>query len=343
MRTSSRGDALPCPQAPRLSPHRSLAPYCLRMPPHANEHTIIWVPVLVTQRNSAAFGLPRSAAMTRPTRAPIIPGVHPHPWDVEPVAIPGWADERWSDIRLRAEALQLSRPDAVVSHSSAAILHGWPLPNRLRTTDIHVTSPRTQVRRRGFRGHVAGRLEVLDHCRISVAGHYDTLRQLAGMMSARELIDVLDTMCGSWHGPALTTPDKLRTAAATWPRFRGRTALEYALRLVRAGVGSPQETALRLSIVDAGLPEPAVTSPVTLAGRTYRPDLSYPQLRIAIEYEGAHHLTHRRQWTSDITRERDFNDHGWVYIRVTADTDRGAFLMYLRQRLAERGGAGSGI
>lgn len=312
------------------------------MPQHSDEHTIIWAPVLVTQRNSAALGLSRSTAMTRPRRAPIIPGVHPHPWDVEPIAVPGWVDDRWTVIRQRAEALQLSRPDAVVSHASAAILHGWPLPNRLRTTDIHVTSRRTRVRRCGFRGHVAGRLDVLDRYRIAVAGHHDTLQQLAGMMSTRELIDVLDTMCGSWHGPALTTPAELRAAAATWPRFRGRTALGHALRMVRAGVGSPQETALRLSILHAGLPEPAVTAPITLAGRTYRPDLSYPHLRIAIEYEGTHHLTHRRQWTSDISRERDFNDHGWIYLRITADTDLDEFLTYLGQRLAERAGAGAG-
>lgn len=82
-----------------------------------------------------------------------------------------------------------------------------------------------------------------------------------------------------------------------------------------------------------------MTAPITVAGRTYRPDLSYPHLRIAIEYEGAHHLTHRWQWTSDISRERDFNDHGWIYIRVTADTDLGEFLTYLGQRLAERAGA----
>ena len=161
------------------------------------------------------------------------------------------------------------------------------------------------------------------------------------MLSARELIDILDTMCGSWHGPALTTPDELRPIAASWPRFRGRTALQHALRLVRAGVGSPQETALRLSILHAGLPEPEVTAPITIGGRTYRPDLSYPPLRIAIEYEGAHHLTHRWQWTSDITRERDFNDHGWIYIRVTADTDLDDLLTYLGQRLVERAGAGS--
>lgn len=205
---------------------------------------IIWAPVLVTQRNSGELGLPRSAAMTRPRRTPIIPGVHPHPWDVEPIAVPAWADDRWTDIRQRTEALQLSRPDAVVSHSSAATLHGWPLPSRLRTTDIHVTSRRTRVRRRGFRGHVADQLDFLHQYRIVVAGHHDTLQQLAGMMSARELVDVLDTMCGSWQVSPLTTPDDLRAVAATWPRFRGRTALEHALRMARAGVGSPQETAL---------------------------------------------------------------------------------------------------
>lgn len=300
---------------------------------------MLWAPVLVTQKNSRGLGLTRSTAMTRRGRPPIIPGVHSHPWDVEPLGIPVWADERWKDIRQRAEALQLSQRSAVVSHSSAALIHGWPLPDRLLTDDIHVTSPRTRVRRRGFRGHVADRLRFLDRYRILVADPLDALRQLAGMVSARELVDVLDALCGSWHGRAITTPEDLRATAAGWPRFRGRAAMEHALRCARAGVGSPQETALRLAIIGAGLPEPEVTVPIMLADRTYHPDLSYPLLRIAIEYEGSHHLTGRTQWTTDISRERAFNDHGWVYIRVTSDTDIGELLSYLRRRLAERTGA----
>lgn len=306
------------------------------MPQPAEEHTILWAPVLVTQENSRDLGLTRSAAMTRPGRPPVIPGVHAHRWDVEAVGIPVWADERWKDIRLRAEALQLSRPSAVVSHASAALIHGWPLPDRLVAHDIHVTCPRTRVRRRGFLGHVADHLRFVDRYRIVVAHPLDTLRQLAGLVDSRELLDVLDTVCGSWHGPAVTTPEALRLAVAEWPRFRGRAAMDDALRYARAGVGSPRETALRLAIIGAGLPEPNVTAPVTIAGRTYHPDLSYPHLRIAIEYEGSHHLTARRQWNVDIARERDFNDHGWVYIRVTADTDVAEFLAYLRTRIAER-------
>ena len=302
----------------------------------AEEHTTLWTPVLVTRESSRGLGLTRSAAMTRPGRPPVIPGVHAHRWDVVPVEIPLWADERWKDIRQKAEALQLFLPSAVVSHASAALIHGWPLPDRLLTHDIHVTCPRTRVRRRGFLGHVADHLRFVDRYRIVVAHPFDTLRQVAGLMDSRELLDVLDTVCGSWHGPAVTTPGALRLAVSEWPRFRGRAAVDDALRWARAGVGSQRETALRLAIIGAGLPEPDVTAPVVLGARTYHPDLSYPQLQIAIEYEGAHHRTERRQWNVDIARERDFNDHGWVYIRVTADTDVDEFLAYLRTRIAER-------
>jgi very-short-patch-repair endonuclease len=48
------------------------------------------------------------------------------------------------------------------------------------------------------------------------------------------------------------------------------------------------------------------------------PDLSYPDLRIAIEYDGDHYLT-TRQWRSDRARRSLLEDAGWIVLEFTAD------------------------
>ena len=78
------------------------------------------------------------------------------------------------------------------------------------------------------------------------------------------------------------------------------------------------ETLLRLVIVAAGLPEPEIGSRVVVAGGSLvlHPDLAYPELRIAIEYEGGGHREAGR-WERDIERRELFEDAGWRVIRVT--------------------------
>mgnify|MGYP006190244613 CR=1 FL=1 len=60
----------------------------------------------------------------------------------------------------------------------------------------------------------------------------------------------------------------------------------------RVGSDSPKETGLRLALVDAGLPEPAVNrwilDPRT-GGRVHRGDLTYEEYRLTLEYECRHH------------------------------------------------------
>lgn len=49
-----------------------------------------------------------------------------------------------------------------------------------------------------------------------------------------------------------------------------------------------------------------------------RPDLCYPDLKIAIEYDGQHHLLDIRQWRRDIRRRENLEREGWLLRVVTA-------------------------
>ena len=98
-----------------------------------------------------------------------------------------------------------------------------------------------------------------------------------------------------------------------------RDAALAALFLVRHPVDSPMETRLRLLLRAAGIPEPICGRPVLDGGHEVaRPDLSWPAVRVAVEYDGAHHLT-PRQRQLDLGRQRVLEDLGWRVVVVTAE------------------------
>lgn len=133
-----------------------------------------------------------------------------------------------------------------------------------------------------------------------------------------------------------TTLAELSTAVEPYRRGPGAAALLAAIAAARVGVDSPQETRCRLAIVAAGLPEPVVQHRVVHEGQLVAElDLSYPELRIAIEYEGDHHRTDAKQWAKDIRRQERLEALGWIVIRVTkADLRDGGRSLVERVRAA---------
>jgi very-short-patch-repair endonuclease len=67
-----------------------------------------------------------------------------------------------------------------------------------------------------------------------------------------------------------------------------------------------------------GLPAPAVQHPVIARGARYHLDLAYPEVRLAIEYDGAEHRTQRRA-RRDLIREAALTALGWHILRLDAD------------------------
>jgi hypothetical protein len=92
-----------------------------------------------------------------------------------------------------------------------------------------------------------------------------------------------------------------------------------AAAYVRDRVDSPMETRLRMLIVLAGLPEPEVNLTIHDEGGTIlmRVDLCYPRVRLAIEYDGRHHVQLEEQWGRDVERRDDLDD-SWRMLTVTS-------------------------
>jgi very-short-patch-repair endonuclease len=100
---------------------------------------------------------------------------------------------------------------------------------------------------------------------------------------------------------------------------RGIVGARVAAKRLDGRAESPPESLLRLMLVDARLPMPQVNVAIFDANGGYiaRPDLSYLEAKIAIEYEGAHHLD-PKQFRRDTVRDQLLAALGWIVIRVTA-------------------------
>jgi hypothetical protein len=144
--------------------------------------------------------------------------------------------------------------------------------------------------------------------------------QLPGDVQPRELVVAADALMRR-HG-GVCRPDQLdRAVADLRPGTRGVRRLRAALERARPGTDSCMETRLRWVLVEAGLPCPAVNQLVRAPDGTVvaLPDLSYPAHRVAVEYDGDVHRTHRATWRRDITRRQELEAHGWRVVTCTAD------------------------
>lgn len=220
----------------------------------------------------------------------------------------------------------LLRSGEAFSHATAALLYGAPLPAAYSSpSPLHIISPTvTRSRTSGTIGHrAASRIPITLRFGLPVVAPAVTWMHLAAPLSPEDLTAVGDFLVtGALHsrgaeGP-LATIEELAEALEAGAGCRGARGARWALEHIRVGPASRMETLLRLVMVAAGLPEPVIGPPVAVAGGslTLHPDLAYPDLRIAIEYEGAGHRDAGR-WERDIERRELFEDAGWRVIRVT--------------------------
>ncbi|KUG60287.1 hypothetical protein AVL63_07695 [Nesterenkonia jeotgali] len=244
-----------------------------------------------------------------------------------------------------SDALELARtlPECWVSHATAARLYGWDLPRRLGEREsIHLTQPRGSNRR-------IRRLEVISHRQAAdaedqwmiagarVASPARTWLDLAGELGEVELICFGDHLVRHPYPrfearrEPYTTIRELHVTLARANGVPGRRRALEAVRHVRVGADSAAETRLRLSLVRAGLPEPSLQVPVHPGDLRARcADLGYPDLKIAIQYEGATHFT-AEQAMADQRRDNVFLAAGWIVLRFNARDHAEGFASAVRQ------------
>lgn len=234
----------------------------------------------------------------------------------------------------------LHPPGAFASHLSAARVYGVPVPS-LAEEHVGVFDERDRRRRSEIKSHVLPPGTPVGTYRgVRVSLPIPMFVQLASLLSLVDLVVVGDALVRR----KAFTPDQLVEACG---RSTGRhaAAAQRAAAYVRAGVDSPMETRLRMLIVLAGLPEPRVNHVVRDdTGRVVRRfDLSYPELRLIVEYDGRQHAEDPDQYDSDIYRREALDIGGWRIVVVTA---KGIFhrpqetLTRVRAALVDRGARG---
>jgi hypothetical protein len=129
--------------------------------------------------------------------------------------------------------------------------------------------------------------------------------------------------------------DDVLHIAKCHPHSPGLRRLETALELVDPGAESPRESYLRLLLIDAGLPRPQTQIPVL--GVDGIPvaylDLGWEDHMVAVEYDGDHHRTDRRQYVKEIRRQEMLERMGWIIVRVVAEDGPANILLRVRAAL----------
>ncbi len=221
------------------------------------------------------------------------------------------------DLRCRAASLVLP-PDAVFSRRTAARLRSIPVPGDWRHEPLDVTTAVPGLRHRGIALHrpLPGGAAPACVAGLPVSPAEHTWAALATLLDVDDLVIAGDALLR--HGWADAAA--LRAVVGASVGRRGVRRLTASLPLLDPRSDSPMETRLRLLLMRSGLPRPCANRDVVEKGEWIaRPDLSYPEYRIAIEYEGDHHRTDRRQWRHDKSRRRLLEDRGWWVIEVIAD------------------------
>ncbi len=249
----------------------------------------------------------------------------------QPLAAPYWGTRSYSDpgpdIVARASLFATRMPPrAFYFGRTAASLHQLPLPTRYSfETALHVGVPA------GLR-----RVEVLQivphHVRVVADDLLDwettlvtsptrTWCDLAASLSLAELVAVGDRLL--WHRKPMATRDALATQIDRFEGRRGIRLMRSAIVLLSDLADSAPESELRVAIIQAGFPPPRVNEEIFLSrGGSVHPDMSWPQFRVAIDYEGDHHRVEREQWRHDIRRFSDLEDDRWRTYRATGDDYR---------------------
>ena len=170
----------------------------------------------------------------------------------------------------------------------------------------------------------------------------DEIQLVGGIPATTPARTAFDLACRNPTGKAVAAIDALARATKLevteaqllTERYRGHRNVRrarHALTLVDAGAESPRETWLRLLVIEAGYPHPQTQIPVhgEYGELVAVLDLGWEHVKIALEYEGDHHRTDRRQFRRDIARFEALPDLGWMTIRVTSGDTQGGVLARL--------------
>lgn len=218
-------------------------------------------------------------------------------------------------LRARAAA-HIVVPGAVVSGRSAAVLWGVPLAGPDDPVELTVPRGTTVCRLPGL----AVRRRNLDPAHLTRRrGVRTTTPEVTAVDLARSgSLDEAVVLFDRFVAARIAVLPALRERAGRAAGPGSRQAREAAA-LADGLAGSPQETRLRLLLHRSGLPRPVAQHVVRdVSGFVARVDFAWPELEIALEYEGTWHGESPQQVAADRRRLNRLSAAGWTVVFVTA-------------------------
>lgn len=235
---------------------------------------------------------------------------------------------------LMSIAAGMLHDEAALCGWSAA--HVWGNPYRPDGCDPEIVAPIKGNRR--YEGVCVRRVqidpdEIVDLDGVRCTSLARTAIDLGRFNSRDEAVAALDAMLRLRP----TMLDEVSVELKRWENHWGIGKATTAIRLVNALSESPWESRLRLVLCDECLCGWVLQHPV-MGGR-YRLDIAWPRLKVAVEYDGAHHRD-SEQHARDLARWNRLRAAGWIVIAVTATNitaDRDEFVVQLRTAFRGRG------
>lgn len=218
----------------------------------------------------------------------------------------------------------LARGDRYLSHTAAAELWRCPLPAG-SLGQMHLSSSARAPRMLGVSGHRAAKIDrVVRRDGVAVTDAESTWLGLARMLPLDELIACGDHLV---HIPPrddaaaekrpFTTIEKLSERMRGY-RGPGMVRARAALEQLSTRAESRPETLLRLLLICAGVTGFVVNPEVFDADGRWiaRCDVAFVSRKVAVEYDGDHHRSDRRQYERDQRRLDRLMDAGWRVVRI---------------------------
>lgn len=215
----------------------------------------------------------------------------------------------------RIDAVNALYPEAVATGWLAADALGHPFPPRAYPDEFAAGSAR--VRRPGMvaRQYMIPPEHVVQLRGPAGQGRCATPQWALFDIARRSSLD--DAVAALDQAPAMgVDPERdVRPLAQTPRRLPGKRKVLAALDLCDTGAESPWETRTRLFLLHHGLP--GFRTQVPAPGLPYRLDLARRDVRVAVEYDGAHHRD-PAQHARDLTRWNRLRRAGWLIYPLTA-------------------------
>lgn len=217
-------------------------------------------------------------------------------------------------------ALAKTRPTAVVSHQSAALLWGAPL--LALPAKVHLSLP--GANKNGHRqatlhsSRPAECARAIEIWKVMVTDPLTTIQDCGKTLPLQDSLAIADFFLG--QGQLTVEEARLELEKTTG---RGSQKVKIMARVMSPLSESPLESLANLVIHRGGLEVPQQQCQiVTPSGRAYRADFAWPHLKILLEVDGLHkyygaYRPTEDQLRYDNLRQRELELAGWTVIRAT--------------------------